>query len=111
MPIRVAKIGAVVTYMKDKIFIDTNIFVYSLDKHDPKKMEKARSILSLVSEKQTGVISTQVMQEFYVTATKKLNGDAVIVKGILTHLSNFDLVTISPEILFAANSFPSKLND
>ncbi len=31
--------------MMSKIFIDTNILVYCLDKHDPKKQKRARALL------------------------------------------------------------------
>jgi len=105
MQIRKAKNGSAVIYMKDKIFIDTNILVYSLDNHDPEKMKKTRSILSMIIEKQSGVLSTQVMQEFYVIATKKLNGDPIIIKGLMNHLSKFEIVTITPELIFAAIDF------
>jgi predicted nucleic acid-binding protein len=88
--------------MSDKIFIDTNIFIYSLDRHNSEKMHKARSILKHIREKYSGVISTQVMQEFYVAATKKMHGDPITIKGILNQLSNFEVVSISPELIFSA---------
>ena len=88
--------------MSDKIFIDTNLFVYSIDSFDPNRKEHARSILKKISDQYTGVISTQVMQEFYVAATKKLNADPVIIKGILTQLTNFEIISVSPELVFSA---------
>jgi predicted nucleic acid-binding protein len=88
--------------MTDKIFIDTNVLIYSLDQHSRGKRQKARAIVKLVKEKYSGVISTQVMQEFYVAATKKMQGDPIIIKGILTQLSNFEIVTISPELIYSA---------
>jgi predicted nucleic acid-binding protein len=88
--------------MNDKIFIDTNILVYSLDQHDHTKMNKARLLLQNIQANSIGVISTQVMQEFYVAATKKMNADPVVVKGILTRLSNFELISITPELIFSA---------
>jgi len=102
MGIPVVKNGSVVIFMTDKIFIDTNILVYSLDKHDLNKQKYARSILKDVTIKYVGVLSTQVMQEFYVSATKKLKSDPVIVKGILNQLSHFEVVSISPELIFSA---------
>ncbi len=96
------KIGNAAISMTDKIFIDKNILVYSLDRHDLKKREKARSILKNVKDKYTGVLSTQVMQEFYVAATKKLQADPVIVKGILNQLTNLEIISISPELIFSA---------
>ena len=75
MPIQKGYPGNVETCMMSKIFIDTNIFIYAMDRHDPLKQEKCRSILKTVTNEKCGVISTQVMQEFYVTATKKLGVD------------------------------------
>ena len=46
-----------------------------------------------------GVISTQVLQEFYVAATKKLKADPVIVKDIMRSFENFEIVTITPTII------------
>ncbi len=53
-------------YTMSKIFIDTNILIYSMDKFDPEKRRKSRILLkSLTGSDSHGVISTQVMQEFY----------------------------------------------
>jgi len=88
--------------MSNKIFIDTHIIVYSLDRYDNTRREKARSILHQVRKSFSGVISTQVMQEFYVAATRKMNADPVVTKGILSRLSNFEVVSITPELIFSA---------
>jgi predicted nucleic acid-binding protein len=85
--------------MTSKVFIDTNILVYALDQHDPDKKQKSRSRLRQLAETSGGVISTQVMQEFYVTATKKLQVDALLVKEILHSFAQFEIVLISPEII------------
>jgi predicted nucleic acid-binding protein len=85
--------------MTSKVFIDTNILVYALDQHDPDKHKKSRSCLRQLARTSGGVISTQVMQEFYVTATKKLQVDALLVKEILHSFAQFEIVLISPEII------------
>jgi predicted nucleic acid-binding protein len=54
-------------------FIDTNILVYAYDKDEKIKNTIAKKILIDCWEKQSGVISTQVLQEFYVTVTAKLS--------------------------------------
>lgn len=55
--------------MTGRSFIDTNIFIYSVDAADPDKQQRAQEVL-------TGtpgvVVSTQVMNEFYNVATRKL---------------------------------------
>ena len=59
------------SYIVNKIFIDTNILVYALDNRDNDKMNKARNILRKVIYENKPVISTQVINEFYVAATRK----------------------------------------
>ena len=88
--------------MSDKIFIDTNILVYSLDDFDSTKKEQARKLLRQITENHNGVISTQVLQEFYVATTKKLHCDPVIVKGIINQIANFEVVSITPELVTKA---------
>lgn len=82
-----------------KIFVDTNILVYSMDKHDLQKMKKSRSMLKKLKKEMHGVISTQVLQEFYVAATKKLKADPITVKDIIRSFENFEIVTITPAII------------
>ncbi len=57
--------------MKDKYFIDTNIFVYSFDKNEPTKKEKADQLIKTALLDNQGCISYQVIQEFINVATKK----------------------------------------
>jgi predicted nucleic acid-binding protein len=82
-----------------KIFIDTNILVYSMDNNDKIKRKKCRDLLKKAHHDQQGVISTQVLQEFYIATTKKLGADPLIVKDILRSLDRFETVTITPEII------------
>lgn len=85
-----------------KIFIDTNLLVYSMDRHDPGKRDKCRDLLRSLTGENKGVISTQVMQEFYVAVTKKLRADALIVKDILRAFERFEIVMITPEMIYNA---------
>ena len=82
-----------------KIFIDTNILVYSLDQYNPKKQKECRRLLKSVTDDFHGVISTQVMQEFYVASTLKLGADPLIVKDILRSFERFETVVVTPELI------------
>lgn len=82
-----------------KIFIDTNILVYCMDDFDPKRKERYRMLLKTLTNDLQGVISTQVMQEFYVAATKKLGVDALLAKDILHSFEQFETVIITPQII------------
>lgn len=53
-------------------FVDTNVLVYGHDKDAGAKHERAAALVAELWERQRGVISTQVLQEFYVTVTQKI---------------------------------------
>lgn len=53
-------------------FIDTNILVYAHDASEPERHEIARSVLDQLWNTDAGILSTQVLQEFYSVATRKL---------------------------------------
>lgn len=57
--------------MKGRVFIDTNILVYCFDNSDSRKQTRALSLVSKHLDDQTGVISWQVVQEFYHVALHK----------------------------------------
>ncbi len=60
--------------MKDKVFLDTNVFIYSVDSSPPhkEKADIARQIVKQHIKSRTGVISIQVLQEFYQISTQKI---------------------------------------
>jgi len=75
--------------MSDVAFFDTNIFLYSRDKRDPLKQAIATQTL-LAAEKL--VISTQVLQEFYSAATRKLRMDPTDAAAATEALCNLETV-------------------
>lgn len=75
-----------------KIFIDTNLFIYSIDQKEAQKKEKARKILKKIIEAHRPVISTQVIKEFYIVATTKLKAEQLIVKNIIHNFRNMEVV-------------------
>ena len=84
---------------KTKIFLDTNIFVYTLDGHDSEKQATARAIVRDVVESQLPVISTQVLQEFYSASTTKLKIDAMTAKNIVHNLGNMEVVPVDLNVI------------
>jgi predicted nucleic acid-binding protein len=60
--------------MKDKHFLDTNVFIYAIDTSPrlKKKREVARHLIRGHIQNETGVISIQVLQEFYQVSTQKI---------------------------------------
>jgi len=82
-----------------KVFLDTNIFVYSLDQSDFSKREKCRNLIKSLIDQNSGVISTQVLQELYVAATSKLGADPLLVKDIIRSLERLETVVVSPMLI------------
>ncbi|MGH9170973.1 MAG: PIN domain-containing protein [Acidimicrobiales bacterium] len=56
----------------ERVFVDTNVLVYSYDSDAGIKHNTAQAVLRELWESRTGAVSTQVLQEFYVTVTRKL---------------------------------------
>jgi predicted nucleic acid-binding protein len=54
-----------------KTFVDTNILVYAYDRGAGDKHVQARRALGQLWEESSGVLSTQVLQEFYVNVRRK----------------------------------------
>ncbi|MHB1795974.1 MAG: PIN domain-containing protein [Acidobacteriaceae bacterium] len=57
--------------MSDRFFLDTNIFVYSFDCGAPAKARRAMQLIRQAAGTGKGVISYQVVQEFFNVATRR----------------------------------------
>ena len=57
--------------MSAKYFIDTNVFVYSFDNRHLSKRDQSKELIQEALKTGTGIISTQVIQEFLNVATQK----------------------------------------
>ncbi len=80
--------------MKDKIFVDTNIFIYSAV-NDNLHLDKRKKAVELIQREDTEIlISTQVINEFYVILIKNGISDAEIQKRIYEIVENAVLVNV-----------------
>jgi predicted nucleic acid-binding protein len=88
--------------VRERVFVDTNVFVYADDLDAGAKAQRAHELVSEVFREQNGVLSTQVLQEFFVVTTRKLGVDPPIARRKVELLSTLDVVTIQvPHILHA----------
>ncbi len=55
-----------------RTFFDTNVLIYAYDDDEPEKKARALELFEEEVEAGRAVLSTQVLQEFYVNATRKL---------------------------------------
>ena len=58
--------------MNGKTFVDTNVLIYAHDLDAGKKHQIAKTALDELWSERTGVLSVQVLQEFYVNVTRKI---------------------------------------
>lgn len=58
--------------MSELAFFDTNVLLYADDGSDPRKRDRATTLFSDCLRSETVVLSLQVLQEYYVAATRKL---------------------------------------
>jgi len=59
--------------MSDKVFVDTDILLDSRDVSEPEKQALASARLDELWENHTGRLSVQVLNEYFVNATRKLD--------------------------------------
>ena len=95
-----------------KMFLDTNFLVYQLDKRFPVKQRLSREMTRDLVGRGEAVISTQVLQEFYVVATTKLKVDPILAKGIMNRFGNMEVVTVTTDLINQAadTSIQSKVS-
>ncbi len=68
-------------------FVDTNILLYACDHSEPAKQARAEALLNELWERRTGCLSIQVLQEFYVNATRKLRLEPSAARQIIEDYS------------------------
>lgn len=80
--------------MGGKVFFDTNVLVYAHDRRDPARQKQALELIATHGDRI--VISTQVLQEFFVTATSKLGIPDLETKEIIQAWRRCETVGIDP---------------
>ncbi|MBI5908426.1 MAG: PIN domain-containing protein [Betaproteobacteria bacterium] len=87
-----------------KFFFDTNVLVYLFDADSPDKRKKARALFQRHTEAGDILLSTQVLQEFYVIATRKLARpvDAAAAAEAVSSFAELSLVQIDSALIVSA---------
>lgn len=88
--------------MTSRSFLDTNILVYADDHDSPQKQAKAQQLIEQGRLSGNAVLSTQVLQEYFVTATRKLGVATEVARGKVDIYSRFPLALIGIEDILAA---------
>jgi predicted nucleic acid-binding protein len=83
-------------FMNARSFFDTNVLIYADDKATPAKQRRAIDLVAEHRRSGTGVVSMPVLQEYFVTVTRKLHVDARVARRKVELLAEFDVA--APEI-------------
>ena len=96
--------------MKDRVFLDTNILIYAHDMDAGSKHDAARAIVEKIWDDETGIISTQVIQEFYVNVTRKMPKPITPVqaRGIIINYFSWKVEAIEPHTILSASEIEEK---
>jgi predicted nucleic acid-binding protein len=87
-----------------RVFFDTNVLVYLFDADDPVKKELACARFEAEASAGRALLSTQVLQEFYVSVTRKLSVplEPETAEAIIRDLSLLPIVAIDTERILSA---------
>jgi predicted nucleic acid-binding protein len=72
-----------------RTFLDTNILAYADDALYPVKQSKSIELITTLRSRRTGVISLQVLQEYFVTVTQKQKLDPGIARDQVEYFLGF----------------------
>ncbi len=84
-------------------FIDTNVLLYSISRNPAEAHKRARAEQLL--DRTDLILSTQVLQEFYVQATRPSRSDAIpheIAAGLIRSWLRFPVQDVTPAIVISA---------
>ena len=59
------------SFMSARYLLDTNVLVYAEDADEPAKCGRARDLIADLVLRDAGVVSSQVLAEFFVTVTRR----------------------------------------
>jgi len=95
---------------EDKVFLDTNILVYAYDVSSGSKHDVCRNIVADLLNFRTGVLSIQVLQELFVTVTKKIPKplDVKTTRDIVRDFLLWEVIDNDGELMMAAMDIQMK---
>ena len=88
--------------MSARSFFDANVLIYTDDRAAAAKRRRALELVAEHRRAGTGVVSLQVLQEYFVTVTRKLHVEAQVARRKVDLLAEFDVAALGlPDILAA----------
>jgi len=96
--------------MKDSIFLDTNILVYAHDLDAGEKHDTAMIIVERIWHEKSGIISVQVLQEFYITITRKILKPLshVVARGLIKNYLSWTIALNDGKMILEASEIEKR---
>lgn len=96
--------------MKGSVFVDTNILICAHDCDAGLKHDLAVSLIAHLWESRSGVLSTQVLQEFYVNVTRKIMKpiSAAQARGVIGNYLAWQVEHNEPETILLASEIEER---
>ncbi|GAB4243422.1 MAG: PIN domain-containing protein [Deltaproteobacteria bacterium] len=96
----------------DKVFLDTNLLLYAYDAGSLVKHSVAARILEDLWKSGNGILSTQVLQEFFVNVTKKIPKPLSVTVGkeIVEDFLKWKIVSVEGRTILRAIDLHEKHN-
>lgn len=91
--------------MKGSYLVDTNVLVYAYDRSEPEKQKKALELLDELVLTGRGVLSVQVLGEFFVAAVRRLAKPLSTQQAydrVVNYIESWPVLEITPQIVFEA---------
>ncbi len=88
--------------MADRVFVDTNVFLYADDEVAGTKRDRARDVIEELTASRQIVVSTQVLQEYFAVATRKLGLPPDRARSRVDLLTRHDVVLVRPDLVLRA---------
>jgi len=91
--------------MADKIMVDTNVLLYAYDRGEPVKQPQALAVLDNLTKLHLGILTPQVLAEFFVNATRKLEPPLTVEEAyerIENYLLAWEILDLTGSIVLEA---------
>ncbi len=87
-----------------RTFFDTNIIAYMFDAASPRKRDVAQQLFEHEAEAGAAVLSVQVLQEAFVTLTRKFETPLAPerAEAVIRDLTELPVVSVDPQMVLAA---------
>ena len=96
--------------MIERVFVDTNVLIYAHDLDAGLKHDRAAAILSDLWENENGIVSVQVLQEFYVNVTRKISAPLTpaLARGVIRNYLAWQIAPNDPSTVLSASEIAER---